>query len=103
MTKNNLDFDCVVVHYDEIGLKGDNRSYFEKLLIRNIKTKMGTLFKSYVREFGQIIIYHDTSKVAKVRDVLLRVPGIANFSFAKSCSLKYEQIYRYYYYAPYIQ
>ena len=27
---------CILIHYHEIGLKGDNRSWFEKTFVNNI-------------------------------------------------------------------
>ena len=49
-------FDSIIVHYDEIGLKGKNRGKFERLLISNIQNKAGELVKSIERESGQITI-----------------------------------------------
>ena len=34
---------CILIHYHEIGLKGDNRSWFEKHFIRNIKIQIQSL------------------------------------------------------------
>ena len=34
----------VLAHYHEIGLKGRNRSYFEKLLQENIRRRLASLF-----------------------------------------------------------
>ena len=34
---------CILIHYHEIGLKGNNRSWFEKIFIKNIKTQLGNL------------------------------------------------------------
>ena len=30
----------VIIHYGEIALKGKNRSYFEDMLVKNIKKKL---------------------------------------------------------------
>ena len=43
-------FDTIVVHYDEIGLKGKNRPVFENILARNIKFRLGKLIGPYKRE-----------------------------------------------------
>jgi thiamine biosynthesis protein ThiI len=86
-------FDCVVVHYGEIGLKGGNRSFFERKLIDNIKLKCGDLIKSCIRETGQITISIDEDvDVDKLKDVLSKVPGVSYFSFAKRCELDIEKI-----------
>ena len=83
----------IVIHYDEIGLKGKNRGKFEKLLIDNIKTKLGKLMEFYSRESGCIVIKPSQNvDFSKIKDVLLRVPGIAYFSFAKQADLNIDNI-----------
>ena len=34
---------CILIHYHEISLKGDNRSWFEKHFVENIKTQLNSL------------------------------------------------------------
>tara|TARA_Y100000996_G_scaffold411853_1_gene396765 strand:+ start:59 stop:1228 length:1170 start_codon:yes stop_codon:yes gene_type:complete len=34
---------CILIHYHEIGLKGNNRSWFEDKLLRNIQIQLNTL------------------------------------------------------------
>ena len=38
-----MSLQCILIHYHEIGLKGDNRSWFEKLFIKNIKVQLNRL------------------------------------------------------------
>lgn len=83
--------DAIVVHYAEIGLKGKNRAYFERLLIDNIKKKLGDLADSYTRETGQITA-NIKGDISKIKDVMLRIPGIAYFSFAKKTSSDIDAI-----------
>lgn len=71
----------VVIHYDEIGLKGGNRKHFEQLLINNAKKKLGKSFIKYVKQTGSIVF--EVSK--DVTDVLSKVPGIVYFSYATKC------------------
>lgn len=88
-------FDNVVVHYDEIGLKGNNRSQFEHLLINNIKAKVGALAGNFMREVGQITFElkkNDEESIAAVRSKLACVPGIAYFSPTKRVSHDIEEI-----------
>lgn len=88
--ENNC-FDSIIIHYDEIGLKGGNRESFERLLVNNIKVKCGALIGSVNREFGQIMVdVKEDSNVNILRDIMSRIPGIANFSFAKKCSQNFE-------------
>lgn len=75
------DFDHVVVHYAEIGLKAQNRSYFEKLLVSNIRAKLGGACAGSRRESGQITLsLAPEADRAAVCDALARVPGIAYFT-----------------------
>ena len=83
-------FDSIIVHYDEIGLKGKNRGKFERLLISNIQNKAGELVKSIERESGQITIA--TTGAEKLKPILEKIPGIAFFSFAKQCDLDIKKL-----------
>jgi len=88
-------FDNVVVHYDEIGLKGNNRSQFEHLLINNIKAKVGAWAGNFMREVGQITFElkkNDEESIAAVRSRLACVPGIAYFSPTRRVSREIEEI-----------
>lgn len=88
MKKKKKSWDCVVVHYDEIGLKGKNRGFFERLLIKNINIKLDNRIKSCVREPGQITIdINKRNDYSEIKDVLSKIPGIAYFSFAKKVKL----------------
>lgn len=82
--------DSVVVHYDEIGLKGSNRAQFEKLLTKNIKQKLGKHLVRYERERGQIVLFID--EIEHVEDALRRIPGIAHFVPSISCDLDIDKI-----------
>ncbi len=89
MSRNNY----AIIHYDEIGLKGKNRAFFEKLLMRNIKAKLGNIAGEYARESGQIVV-RIKSDEKKAREILSAVPGISHFSFAKRCGLDINEMKR---------
>lgn len=71
-----------VCHYHEIGLKKDNRSFFENRLCRNIeKALSGLPFVSVRRISGRLIIeLRFDSPVEEIRLRLQRVFGLATFS-----------------------
>ena len=74
----------VIVHYQEIALKGRNRPWFVQRLVSNIRAATTDLSVVKVRALmGRIELQH-TSKDdwPEVRDRLARLPGIANFSSA---------------------
>jgi thiamine biosynthesis protein ThiI len=74
----------IVVHYKELALKGGNRPWFIRLLVRNVKTALaGVRVRSVRAVVGRIEI--DLAPPIdwdEVRDRLARVFGIANFSYA---------------------
>lgn len=48
---------AVVLRYDEIAIKGRNRSYFERRLVRNVKRILGNEFAPvFIRERGRILL-----------------------------------------------
>ncbi|MBI2971887.1 MAG: tRNA 4-thiouridine(8) synthase ThiI [Candidatus Aenigmarchaeota archaeon] len=85
-------FTHVIVHYAEIGLKGKNRGYFEKVLVNNIRRAVKEKIE---RRFGSIIVILDKSSAAgKIQEALACTPGIAHFSFAVEARLTLAGIKR---------
>jgi thiamine biosynthesis protein ThiI len=74
----------IVVHYKELALKGKNRPWFIRLLVRNIKTALAGLHVASVRSvMGRIELeLGPAASWDEVRGRLRRVFGIANFSYA---------------------
>jgi tRNA uracil 4-sulfurtransferase len=74
----------ILVHYQEIALKGRNRPYFISKLVRNLRKQTVDLGVKDVRALMgriEIVLGPDASHDA-LRERLLRVFGIANFSKA---------------------
>ncbi len=97
MTKQQFnEFDVAVVHYDEIGLKGNNRATFERILVKNIKQKLGSLIDGAERDHGHITVMlgnrQSSEEIKQIRETLLLTPGIAFFSFAKRCELDIKKM-----------
>ena len=76
----------VLIRYDEIGLKGRNRKYFEKCLLRNIKRVLssGTDDIVYRSPRGRIFLDIPSSFAPECTVRLKSVPGIASFSIGIS-------------------
>jgi thiamine biosynthesis protein ThiI len=74
----------LVVHYKELALKGRNRPWFVKVLIRNLRTALrGLDIVSVTSVMGRIEIeLGPDAPRDDVRDRVARVFGIANFSYA---------------------
>jgi thiamine biosynthesis protein ThiI len=74
----------IVVHYKELGLKGKNRPWFVRMLVRNIRTSLAGLGIPAVRSvMGRIEIdLGESGDLQAVQERLRRVFGIAYFSYA---------------------
>jgi tRNA uracil 4-sulfurtransferase len=84
----------IVVHYQEIALKGRNRPWFIARLVRNIRTATADLnVTRVVTKMGRIeIVLGEPEAWALVADRLRYVFGIANFSRAALVPLDVEGI-----------
>jgi len=73
----------VIVHYHEVALKGNNRDFFESVLVDNLKKSINKKdFKSIERRYGRILVFltGDADEFS-VREKIKNVFGVANFSF----------------------
>jgi thiamine biosynthesis protein ThiI len=84
----------VVVHYQEIALKGRNRPWFVARLVRNIREATADLGVKQVRAIvGRIeIVLDDRAEWSVMRERLAKVPGIGNFAKAGSAPLDVDAI-----------
>lgn len=87
-------YNSVVVHYGEIGIKGKNRSFFEKKLVENIKWNVKNIkVLSVKRLLGRIVIDIDKStNLSELRSKLENIFGITNFSFSIRTDLDLETL-----------
>lgn len=87
---------CVICHYSEIGLKKGNRSFFEKVLIDNIKRVLNpSLFTSVGRISGRILIELTDEGIKdkeKIKSALGIVFGISDFLFCAKVSWEMKEI-----------
>jgi thiamine biosynthesis protein ThiI len=84
----------IVVHYQEIALKGKNRPWFVARLVRNLRNMTADLGVVDVRALmGRIeLVLGDDADWAAVRERVRRVFGIANFAQAGRAPLDIESI-----------
>ena len=75
----------VIAHYQEIALKGRNRPWFLRRLIRNLHTLLSDLDVREIRTpMGRIeILLGPDANWSQVRDRLAYTSGLANFSLAR--------------------
>jgi tRNA uracil 4-sulfurtransferase len=94
---------AIVVHYKELALKGRNRPWFIKLLIRHLEETLADLDVASIRSImGRIEIElaappnpesHIPNAVwEQVRDRLRKVFGLANFSYAGRSSHDFQEL-----------
>ena len=88
-------FVCLV-HYHEIGLKGNNRSTFEHKLIDNLRaTLKGLPVTSVERISGHLLVRlapaADYDAAMTVYGRIRQTPGVARVSFARCCEVSSEQ------------
>ncbi len=78
-----------IVHYHELALKGRNRSYFEKQLVRNLRETLAGLGITKVGSLpGRIrVTLGEDTDWAQVKARLSRVFGIAHFALARAVKI----------------
>jgi tRNA uracil 4-sulfurtransferase len=86
----------IIVHYQEIALKGKNRPWFVRRLARNLREATADLDVSKVRVLmGRIeLVLGPSAEWPQVRERLARVFGVANFAKAGRTSLDVDAIAR---------
>ena len=91
-----MEYNSIVIHYSEIGLKKKNREFFERKLIENIKTAMSHLVKSVYWMYGRVaceLKENDSEEnIKKIQDILYNTPGIASFVFSRNVNLDIDTI-----------
>jgi thiamine biosynthesis protein ThiI len=93
-----VDMNAIVIHYKELALKGRNRPWFVKQLVRNLRVAVGGLHVRSIRSvMGRIEIeLAETvglpSTWNDLRQRIRQVFGIANFSCAGRAPLDFPQL-----------
>ena len=84
----------VIVHYQEIALKGRNRPWFVERLVTNVRSAMAGIDGVKVRALmGRIELQHASDDGwPEVRERLSRVPGVANFLRAVPAACDFDAI-----------
>ncbi len=72
----------IVIHYSEIGLKGGNRPFFERVLKENIERKLPPTCSVSLAQKRLFVECAEETDYSKARDALEKVFGIAWFAGA---------------------
>ncbi len=82
-----------LIHYSEIGLKGQNRPMFEKKLVENINRSIKRYTqKKAKRRYGRIVLEAEEKSAEYVAEKLSKVLGIKYFAVANVAELDIENI-----------
>ncbi|MCK5491028.1 MAG: tRNA 4-thiouridine(8) synthase ThiI [Candidatus Pacebacteria bacterium] len=84
----------IIIHYDEITLKGGNRPFFERALLFNIKEFLENVEHGEIyRDGGKFLVsINKKTDLENIKKILKRIPGISNFHFAVSEEKDLEKI-----------
>ncbi len=87
------EFRTLLIRYDEIGLKGRNRKYFENCLLNNIKRALNGLDGVRFRlPRGRVMIDTPAPLADECAKRLAYVPGIASFSVGYQVNPDFEEM-----------
>tara|TARA_Y100000590_G_scaffold318086_1_gene359865 strand:- start:53 stop:1222 length:1170 start_codon:yes stop_codon:yes gene_type:complete len=86
--------DCILIHYHEIGLKGDNKSWFEKILLNNIRKKLNkSQYSSIEKNASRIFIFGiDPNQWGNYANLLKEIIGVKNALLVKSLNADISNI-----------
>jgi len=84
--------DIIDIHYSEIGIKGNNRNFFEGILIENIRKALKKAKVNYEirKEYKHIIL--ETKQIDLATSTLKNVFGIRYFRLAKQIDRDYKKM-----------
>ena len=87
----------IIIHYDEITLKGGNRPFFERVLLNNINEFLkSTKYNKIYKDGGKFVIdvggLNSRAEEQNIEKILKNIPGISNFCFAISVEKDIEVI-----------
>jgi len=87
-------WNCVLIHYSEIALRGQNRPMFESRLVANIRRSVRSENAGSVRKLSGRFVFEllDGDHIENLQRKFTRIPGISWFAFARRCSLDIESM-----------
>ena len=82
----------ILAHYSELALKGKNRPWFIRRLVRNLHTALAGLSVKEIRTpMGRVeIVLNKEATADDVRERMSRVFGLANYAMATRVPLDFE-------------
>ncbi len=88
----SVEYNCILIRFGEIFLKGNNRKYFEDLLINNIKAALKPLKYTFLRSQGRYYV-EDFDNADEIIQRLKKVFGIHSVSPALKVKTDKETLF----------
>lgn len=88
----SVEYNCILIRFGEIFLKGNNRKYFEDLLINNIKAALKPLKYTFLRSQGRYFV-EDFENADEVTERLKKVFGLHSVSPALKVKTDKETLF----------
>ena len=84
------EFNTIIVHFDEIALKGNNQNFFVKKLIEQIQKKLGLNITKGAKKL--IIELKPETSIEESLESLRLIPGISNVAPAIFCKTDFKEM-----------
>lgn len=88
----SVEYNCILIRFGEIFLKGNNRKYFEDLLINNIKAALKPLKYTFLRSQGRYFV-EDFENADEITERLKKVFGLHSVSPALKVKTDKETLF----------
>ena len=88
----SVEYNCILIRFGEIFLKGNNRKYFEDLLINNIKAALKPLKYTFFRSQGRYFV-EDFENADEITERLKKVFGLHSVSPALKVKTDKETLF----------
>jgi thiamine biosynthesis protein ThiI len=81
-----------IIKYGEISLKGNNRPYFERKLLENIKRHLSSFRVRLTHRVGRMYAYYEEAEAEGVKAELGKIFGIISYARTVSCGKTFEEL-----------
>ncbi|ALV23460.1 hypothetical protein ASO20_02260 [Mycoplasma sp. (ex Biomphalaria glabrata)] len=88
----NLKYNFVIIRFGELYLKGANKKYFVNKLFSNLNKKLKPIGVKPILEKDRIVIELEQNIDARINDILIKTPGISNFSFGWKITREWDDL-----------
>lgn len=87
-----MNFDHVLIRFGDLMLKGKNKRVFIQKTVNLVKQNIEDLNVEMINKHDRMYLKINDVDLKLIEERLLRVSGIASFSFVKTCSQDFDEI-----------